>query len=137
MLTRLQDVAMRRLEQSLVTGRILPYLIGAVSILAVSFAVIIRLVDREDFPSLGLALWWAVQTVTTVGYGDATPVQPLGRAMAAVLMILGFASLSLLSGVIASSLIARRHAAEPREELIVLQRLERRLDELERIVRER
>ena len=134
---RLQDVAMRRLEQSLVTGRILPYLIGAVSILAVGFAVIIRLVDREDYPSLGLALWWAVQTVTTVGYGDATPVQPFGRAVAAVLMILGFASLSLLSGVIASSLIARRHAAEPKEELIVLQRLEQRLDELERMVRER
>jgi voltage-gated potassium channel len=137
MLALVQRVVVRRLDRSVETGRILPYLMTAVAVLAVVFAVIMRLVDREDYPSLGLALWWAVQTVTTVGYGDVTPVEPLGRAVAAGLMIVGYASLSLLAGVIASSLIARRHAAEPKEELIVLQRLERRLDELERIVRER
>ncbi len=128
---------MNRLERSLETGQILPYLLGAVSILAVGFAAIMRLVDNEDYPSFGRALWWSVQTVTTVGYGDVTPVQPVGRAVAAGLMVIGFASLSLLAGVIASSLIARRAAEEPKEELVVLQRLERRLDELERLVRER
>jgi voltage-gated potassium channel len=136
-LARVQRVAMSRLERSLVTGQILPYLITAVAVLAVLFAVIMRLVDREDFPSLGLALWWSVQTVTTVGYGDATPVQPFGRAVAAVLMVLGFASLSLLAGIIASALIARRRASEPNETLVAVERMERRLDEIERLVRER
>jgi voltage-gated potassium channel len=134
MLGRLQDLAMRRLDRSLVTGRILLYLVGTVSILAVAFAAIMRVVDREDYPTFGLALWWSVQTVTTVGYGDVTPTQPFGRFVAAALMILGFASLSLLSGIIASALIARRRAAQPDP---ALERLDRRLDEIERLVRER
>jgi voltage-gated potassium channel len=133
---RLQQVAMRRLDRAFVTGRILPFLMSTVALLAVLFAVIMRLVDGEDYPSLGLALWWSVQTVTTVGYGDVAPVQPVGRAVAAGLMVVGFASLSLLAGIIASALIARRHASEPDEALAALERLERRLDEIERLVRE-
>jgi voltage-gated potassium channel len=133
----LQRVALRRLERAFETGRILPYLIGVIAALAVLFAVIMRLVDGEDFPSLGLALWWAVTTVTTVGYGDVVPEEPVGRAVAAGLMIVGFASLSLLAGIIASALIARRAASEPNEAHAALERLERRLDEIERLVRER
>jgi hypothetical protein len=49
----------------------------------------------------------------------------------------GFASLSLLAGIIASALIARRHASEPDDALEALERLERRLDEIERLIRER
>jgi voltage-gated potassium channel len=133
----LQRVALRRLERAFETGRILPYLIGVVALIAVLFGVIMRLVDSEDFPSLGLALWWAVTTVTTVGYGDVVPEQPVGRAVAAGLMVVGFASLSLLAGIIASALIARRAASEPDQALAALERLERRLDEIERLVRER
>jgi voltage-gated potassium channel len=133
----LQRIALRRLERAFETGRILPYLIVVIAVIAVVFAVIMRLVDSDDFPSFGLALWWAVTTVTTVGYGDVVPVEPLGRAVAAGLMIVGFASLSLLAGIIASALIARRATSEPTEALAALERLERRLDEIERLVRER
>jgi voltage-gated potassium channel len=133
----LQRVALRRLERAFETGRILPYLVGVVALIAVLFGVIMRVVDSEDFPSLGVALWWAVTTVTTVGYGDVVPEQPVGRAVAAGLMVVGFASLSLLAGIIASALIARRAASEPDEALAALERLERRLDEIERLVRER
>jgi voltage-gated potassium channel Kch len=133
----LQRVALRRLERAFETGRILPYLVGVVALIAVLFGVIMRVVDSEDFPSLGVALWWAVTNVTTVGYGDVVPEQPVGRAVAAGLMVVGFASLSLLAGIIASALIARRAASEPDEALAALERLERRLDEIERLVRER
>jgi voltage-gated potassium channel len=112
---------------------------GAVALIAVGFAAIMRVVDREDFPSFGLALWWAVSTVTTVGYGDVVPVEPVGRAVAAALMVVGFSSLSLLSGIIASALIARRarSASPERDPLEALERVERRLDELERLLRAR
>ena len=134
MLGRLQALAMRRLDRSLVTGNILIYLVGAVAILAVAFAAIMRVVDRKDYPTFGRALWWSAQTVTTVGYGDVTPTQPFGQFVAAGLMVIGFASLSLLSGIIASALIARRRVAEADPDLV---RVERRLDEIERILRER
>jgi voltage-gated potassium channel len=135
----LQRVAMRRLERAFETGRILPYLVAVIALLAVIFGVIMRLVDSEDFPSFGLALWWAVSTVTTVGYGDVVPEAPVGRAVAAGLMVIGFASLSLLAGIIASALIARRAAAqqETSDAVAALERVERRLDEIERALRER
>jgi voltage-gated potassium channel len=132
-------MAMRRLDRAFQTDRVLLYLVGAVAVIAVAFAAIMRLIDSEDFPTFGVALWWAVSTVTTIGYGDVVPVQPLGRAVAAGLMIIGFASLSLLSGIIASALIARRRSIEPAEAeaLAALKRVEARLDAIERLVRER
>ena len=129
-------MALRRLERAFESDRILLYLVGVMTLISVSFAVIMRVVDGEDFPSLGLALWWAVTTVTTVGYGDVVPEEPVGRAVAAGLMIIGFASLSLLAGIIASALIARRSAARTQVD-VALERVERRLDEIERLVRER
>jgi voltage-gated potassium channel len=130
---------MRRLERAFETDRVLLYLMGAVAVIAVTFAAIMRVVDSEDFPTLGRALWWAVSTVTTVGYGDVVPVQPVGRAIAAGLMVVGFASLSLLSGIIASALIARRASVqqETRDAVAALERVERRLDAIERALRER
>jgi voltage-gated potassium channel len=135
----LQRVALRRLERAFETGRILPYMVAVIALIAVLFAAIMRLVDSEDFPTFGVALWWAVTTVTTVGYGDVVPVEPVGRAVAAGLMIIGFASLSLLAGIIASALIARRAAAEQetRDAVAALERIERRLAEIERALRKR
>jgi Trk-type K+ transport system membrane component len=57
----------RRLQRAFETGRILPFLVLSITVLVVGFGVLMWLVDREDFPSLGLALWWATSTVTTVG----------------------------------------------------------------------
>ena len=135
----IQRIVMRRLERAFESDRVLVYLMGAVALIAIGFAAIMRVVDSEDFPSFGLALWWAVSTVTTVGYGDVVPVQPVGRAVAAGLMVVGFSSLSLLAGIIASALIARRTRSESveRDALEALERVERRLDEIERLVRAR
>ena len=127
--------AMRRLEGALESGRILRYMLATIATMAVASAVIIRIVDPEDFPSLGLALWWAVMTVTTVGYGDIVPVQPAGRAVASVLMIIGYASLSLLTGIVASVLVRRRSEAE--EPPPDFKQLDRRLAEIERLLQKR
>src|SRR6478752_4649019 len=45
---------------------------------------LITLLDRQEFPSLGTGLWWALQTVTTVGYGDVTPATTAGRLVGAI-----------------------------------------------------
>ena len=124
----------RRIQRAFETGRILPFLIVAITTIVFAFGAVMWLVDREDFPTFGLALWWAASTVTTVGYGDAVPVEPAGRLVATGLMIVGFASLSLLTGIIASLLVHRRTSLQG---LTGVDRLEERLAEIERLLRSR
>jgi voltage-gated potassium channel Kch len=126
----------RRLERAFETGRILPFLMLAIASLAVFSGVVMWAIDRNDFPTLGVALWWAVTTVTTVGYGDVVPKEPAGRAVASGLMIVGYSSLSLLTGIIASLLVARRSAALQATEEQALDRIDHRLAEVERLLRE-
>lgn len=45
--------------------------------------VLIRVIDPEEFPDLGTGMWWALQTVTTVGYGDVGPTTTAGRFVGA------------------------------------------------------
>jgi voltage-gated potassium channel len=52
-------------------------------------------------------MWWALQTVTTVGYGDVTPHRPIGRVIAAVAMLEGIALLTILTAAITSMFVAR------------------------------
>jgi voltage-gated potassium channel len=120
----LMRMADRRLARALETGRIIPYLMTAIAATAVGAALVMWLVDNKEFPTFGRALWWSVQTVTTVGYGDVTPTEPWGRFVATILMILAFAFLSLLTGTVASLLVAQRRDAPGIEE---------RVAELERI----
>jgi voltage-gated potassium channel Kch len=86
------------------------WLEAAVVAIALAAAVVVRIVDSSDFPTFGVALWWAEQTVTTVGYGDVTPTTTTGRAVAGVLMIAGFAAISLVTAAIAAGFVARVQA---------------------------
>jgi voltage-gated potassium channel len=131
-MSRMQQLALRRFERAFERGRVLWYLMLCIVGFAVGCAVLIRLVDPHDFPTIGLALWWAVMTVTTVGYGDIVPTTAAGRFVASGLMIIGFASLSLLTGFVASLLVHRRAAADMESGLM---RIEQRLEEIERLVR--
>ena len=134
MQARLSQLVSARLERAFERGRILRYLLVTITAIVVAFGFLMWLFDREDFPTLGLALWWAVSTVTTVGYGDVVPKEPVGRGLASALMVFGYASLSLLTGFVASTLVARRaDAVEGRG----LAGVEQRLAEIERVLRER
>jgi voltage-gated potassium channel len=72
---------------------------------------IIWLVDRKEYEHLAEALWYTLQTITTVGYGDVTPTEPIGRLVGAGIMMLGIAFLSILTATITSSFIDARQAA--------------------------
>ena len=52
------------------------------------------------FNSIPAAMWWAIETLTTVGYGDMVPVTPAGRVLGGVVAIVGIGTLALFSGLI-------------------------------------
>jgi voltage-gated potassium channel len=56
----------------------------------------------ERFGSIGESLWWAVVTMTTVGYGDVTPVTTAGRILASLIMLLGVGVVALPAGILAA-----------------------------------
>jgi hypothetical protein len=56
----------------------------------------------EKFASIPDAMWWSLATLTTVGYGDVTPITPLGRFFGAITMIIGIGMFALPTGVIAT-----------------------------------
>ncbi|WP_331769076.1 potassium channel family protein (plasmid) [Embleya sp. NBC_00888] len=70
------------------------------------------------------ALWWAISTVTTVGYGALHPVTAEGRLVGAVLMVVGIGMMGVVTATIATRLILPEQQAEERLEYA---RLERRL----------
>lgn len=67
--------------------------------------------SNDSFGAYGQALWWGVVTVTTVGYGDVVPITPIGRTIAAVLMIMGLGTIGLLASTVASVLVRGRDVA--------------------------
>ena len=88
-------------------------IVGSTAAVVVVSSLLMWLLDHKEYPNLGRALWWAMQTIPTVGYGDVTPRNPVGRLIATVVMLWGIAFLSILTAVITSTFVAR--AAEERE----------------------
>src|SRR4051794_221353 len=85
------------------------YLVIAVWLVAVvTFGIVERIVDPHTFKTIWLAWWWAITTVTTVGYGDVVPGQPAGKAIGAILMLGGLSFLSVLTATITSAFVQRR-----------------------------
>jgi voltage-gated potassium channel len=126
---RFERFVMKRFQKGLETGRILPPLLFVMVMLDFGFAAVMWLVDRKDYPTYADAVWFATQTVTTVGYGDNPPTTGLGRFFASILMLVGFAFLSTITGIVASALVARTSGHGPER----IDGLERRVADLEKL----
>ena len=74
------------------------------------FGIVERIVDPDTFGSVWLGIWWAVQTVTTVGYGDVVPEQTLGKVIASLLMLGGLSLLAVVTATITSAFVTRAEA---------------------------
>jgi len=74
-------------------------------ILVVVGAVVIWIFDADEYPSIGDALWFTLQTVTTVGYGDDTPTTTIGRLVASVVMLISIGLITMITAVITSLFI--------------------------------
>ena len=81
----------------------------AMTFLGLAFvgAVVIRIADSHDFPTLGLALWFTLQTVTTVGYGDIVPTNDIGRVIGGIELVISVSFIAFLTAGVTSTVIQR------------------------------
>ena len=75
--------------------------------ITVAAGLLMSVIDHKGFPSIGSGLWWAVQTVTTVGYGDRVPETVPGQVLAAVVMLLGIGFVTVITASITGAFVAR------------------------------
>ena len=105
----------------------------ASTLMTVAAGLLMTVLDHENFPTLGSGLWWAVQTVTTVGYGDDVPTNLSGQLLAAFLMLLGIGFLTVITAAITSTFVSRPRqtsaADQPAAEQ--LQQMNERLERIE------
>jgi voltage-gated potassium channel len=119
-------------------------IVGSTALVVVVSSVLMWLLDHKEYPNIGRALWWAMQTIPTVGYGDVTPKAPIGRIIATVVMLWGIAFLSILTAVITSTFVARAAQEHEREvlegagtaqdPLVKLNEIAARLDRIEALL---
>jgi voltage-gated potassium channel len=118
-------------------------IVTATFVVVVAGGILIRLIDHTEYSSIWVGMWWALQTVTTVGYGDVTPAKASGRFVASVVMLEGIAFLAITTAVITSAFVARAEAEraekaaadEPLDE-DRLEKLEAQLNRIEAMLRD-
>jgi voltage-gated potassium channel len=103
---RIQEHFKGRAERAIAGRHVFRYLAGATLVLSVAAGVLVWIIDRRDFATLGDGLWWALQTLSTVGYGDVVPQSAWGRVLGAVVIILGVTFLSFLTATITSYFVS-------------------------------
>ena len=134
----LTDKNMARLNQAVVSGRIIPYLVALMAVIMAMGALAVEVLSPNSFASLGDALWWSATTVTTIGYGDVVPATSGGRVVAAFVMFASVATVSFTTAVVTATFVGyhqRRigHDAERHRELLdALTQIEQRLEQVER-----
>jgi voltage-gated potassium channel Kch len=103
------------LRESLTARRAAAIIAGFTVLITVAGGILERVLDHREYPTIGKGLWFALQTVTTVGYGDVTPKQPSGRFIAAVVMLAGIGFLAVITASVTASMIEssrRRYTAQ-------------------------
>jgi voltage-gated potassium channel len=95
---------------------------------------VIRALDHDEYASVWEGMWWAVQTVTTVGYGDVTPKSAAGRFVAAGVMLAGVALVAVVTAAVTSNFVTRAQAQlgaeDAAEEDLAVQRVDAQLQDI-------
>ncbi len=131
-----------RARKAVASGRVFPYLALTTAGIAVLVGFVATLIDRQDFPTFGDGIWWAIVTLGTVGYGDIVPTTPWGRFLGGIVIIVGVTFISFLTATVTSYFVSTEQdieqakdrelrAASDAQTLEILARLEARLASIE------
>jgi voltage-gated potassium channel len=102
------------------------------AVIVVGSGVLMHVLDRNEYPNVWIGIWWAIQTVTTVGYGDVTPKDVSGRIVAAAVMLEAVALVAVVTAGVTSTFVRRaereREARESEGDALERERLQARFD---------
>jgi voltage-gated potassium channel len=97
------------------SSRKISIFIGAVLTLVVIFGTLMYLIEGSEpntgFTSIPQSAYWAIVTMTTVGYGDIAPVTAAGKLLASLIMIMGYGIIAVPTGIVSVELSAATHQA--------------------------
>ncbi len=109
-------------------------IVVATAVIVVVSGVAMRALDHREYASIWEGMWWALQTVTTVGYGDVTPENVAGRFVAGAVMLAGVAFVAIVTAAVTSSFVARAQAQRGAEDApegdLAAQRLDAQLQDI-------
>ena len=103
-------------------------IVTATAIIVIGGGALMRVLDHKEYASIWVGMWWALQTVTTVGYGDVTPRNVSGRLVAAFVMLEGIAFVAIVTAGITSTFVARAQEERSRAMGAAEQKLGEQLD---------
>lgn len=133
---RTENYLQRRVERLTLFGAV--RLVATVALTLAFVAACLELLVDSGINGFGTAVWWAIVTVTTVGYGDTFPTSVVGRLVASFLMVVGIGFLGLATASIAGHFVNQdaddkhRESTDKQEEILAeLRRVHDRLDRLD------
>ena len=103
-------------------------IVTATATVVVLAGILMRVLDHTEYGSIWVGMWWAMQTVTTVGYGDVTPHKTIGRIVASFVMLEGIAFLAVVTAAITSTFVQRAALEHEQEEAAEAETAEERID---------
>jgi voltage-gated potassium channel len=100
-------------------------------LLVLAAGALAHLVEPDTFTTWGISYWWAVTTVTTVGYGDIVPHDTAGRLVGSALMLTGLSLIPVITSVVVSALVSKVAATQRTEDRHLYEELSARLERIE------
>lgn len=87
-----------------------------VSLVVIVFGSIMYFVEggsNPQFDNIPRSIYWAIITLTTVGYGDIAPITPLGQFLASIIMIIGYAVIAVPTGIVSAEIVQQSKGKKP------------------------
>jgi voltage-gated potassium channel len=130
----------RLLTRPLTVWRASRAIAAATLLVTLAGGILVWVIDHSEFPDIGESLWWSVQTVTTVGYGDVVPHNVEGRVVGTLLMVAGIGFVAVITASIAAAFTQaalQRRMQRPDEDPLAdrIEELITRVERLEEAVR--